>query len=86
MIFSILLIVATSIFTFIVSLFPTGDPVPEQVGDAIAYVVNPLFFFDGIINMDVLFTCVLIALSFELILATIAFGRWVIGFIPFFKN
>lgn len=86
MIFSLLLIVATIILNAILLLFPTADPVPPQIADAIEYVASPIFFFDGIINMGVFFDCLLIVLGFELILATIAFGRWVISLTPFFKN
>lgn len=86
MIFSLLLIVATAIFSAIISLFPTAEPIPTQVSEAIAYVINPMYFFDGIIDMQALWTCVLIMLAFELILAVISFGRWVISFIPFIKS
>jgi hypothetical protein len=86
MIFSLFILVGSTILAGILAFFPASDGVSETVTNGISTIANYMYVFNGIFAMDVLFSCLLIYLSFELVLLGIQMVRWFLRFIPFFGN
>jgi len=86
MLFSIFIIIASTLLSVVLSFFPTSTGYSTTVSSGIQSLAGYLYIFNNLIAIDVLFSCLVIYLTFEIILIGIQLIRWFIRFIPFFGN
>lgn len=86
MILSIFILIASVLLSSIIFFFPESTGLSTTATNSIQSLANYLYIFNNILAIDTLFSCLLIYLSFELILLGIQLIRWFIRFIPFFGS
>jgi hypothetical protein len=86
MIFSLFIVIGSTILAGVLSIFPTSTGVSSTVTTGMQTVSQYLYIFNNLIAIDTLFSAIIIYITFEIVLLGIQMIRWFIRFIPFFGN
>jgi len=72
----------TYILTLVISIFPNGNGLPDEVMTASTVIGGYAHTFDALLPIDTLFTVLTLTISVQLAIGAFNALRWIVSYIP----